>query len=98
MRKAYSRSPRMATAAWAARRGPRALVPGRGCGVSIASRRDNVGRVTDGLSAELREALDGAPDDERVLLELRLAWTGLDEAAARIAARLRVFLVTWDPL
>ena len=27
-----------------------------------------------------------------------MTWTGLDEAAARIAARLRVFLVTWDPL
>jgi hypothetical protein len=26
--------------------------------------------------SELREALDGAPDDERVLLELRRAWTG----------------------
>ncbi len=52
----------------------------------------------DGLPADLREALDRAPDDERVLLELRLAWAGLEEAAARIAARLRVFLVTWDPL
>ncbi len=52
----------------------------------------------DGLPAELLEALDRAPDDERVLLELSLAWTGLDEPAARIAARLRVFLVTWDAL
>jgi hypothetical protein len=30
--------------------------------------------VRDGLSDELREALDSAPEDERALLELRLAW------------------------
>jgi hypothetical protein len=61
---------------------------------SSAPRRLTSLRVPD----ELRDAIDRAPDDERVLLELRLAWTGLDEAAERIAARLRVFLVTWDPL
>ncbi len=47
---------------------------------------------------ELRDALAGAPDDERALLELRLQWSELDDAQARIAARLRVFLLTWDPL
>lgn len=52
----------------------------------------------DGLSAVVREALASAPDDERALLELRVTWAGLDEAAARIAARLRIFIVTWDPL
>lgn len=47
---------------------------------------------------DLLQALDRAPDDERALLELRLTWRGLDDARARIAARLRVFLLTWDPL
>lgn len=51
-----------------------------------------------GLPADLREALDEAPADERALLELRLRWPALDDARARIAARLRVFLLTWDPL
>jgi hypothetical protein len=52
----------------------------------------------EGLSDDVREALGRAPEDERALLELRLAWPDLDDAAARMAARLRVFLVTWDPL
>lgn len=51
-----------------------------------------------GLPAEVREAIERAPSDERALLELRLAWPALDDARARIAARLRVFLLTWDPL
>ena len=50
------------------------------------------------LPPQLREAFAGAPDDERALLEVRLQWSGLDDAQARIAARLRVFLLTWDPL
>ena len=55
-------------------------------------------RLMPSPPADLRAALDAAPADERVLLELRLTWPALDEARARIAARLRVFLVTWDPL
>lgn len=51
-----------------------------------------------GLTSEVRDALAAAPDDERALLELRLGWTGLGEAEARIAARMRAFLLTWDPL
>ncbi len=51
-----------------------------------------------GLTSEVRDALAAAPDDERALLELRLGWTGLSEAQARIAARMRAFLLTWDPL
>jgi tetratricopeptide (TPR) repeat protein len=54
--------------------------------------------VTAGTPADLLEAIDRAPDDERVLLELRLRWPALDDARARVAARLRVFLLTWDPL
>ena len=48
--------------------------------------------------ADLCDAIGRAPADERALLELRLQWPALDDAQARIAARLRVFLLTWDPL
>jgi len=51
-----------------------------------------------GLPGDVREALAAAPDDERALLELRLGWTELGEAEERLAARMRVFLLTWDPL
>lgn len=54
--------------------------------------------MAPGIPADLRDAIEGAPDDERALLEVRLQWSGLDDAQARIAARLRVFLLTWDPL
>ena len=51
-----------------------------------------------GVARGVRDALEGAPADERALLELRLAWPELGEVEALIAARLRVFLLTWDPL
>ncbi len=51
-----------------------------------------------GAPPQLRDAMQRAPADERALLELRLEWPALDDARARIAARLRVFLLTWDPL
>lgn len=51
-----------------------------------------------GVPGDVCEALAAAPDDERALLELRLGWTGLGEAEERLAARMRVFLLTWDPL
>ncbi|MCA1677689.1 MAG: SEC-C domain-containing protein [Actinobacteria bacterium] len=60
-----------------------------------------VPRVVDpmaGLPGDVREALAAAPDDGRALLELRLGWWEIGEAEARIAGRLRVFLLTWDPL
>lgn len=47
---------------------------------------------------ELAELLAGAPTHERSLLELRATWRGLPEAHARVAARLRVFVLNWDPL
>jgi len=50
-----------------------------------------------GLINDVRDALLDAPESERSLLELRLAWPALREREARIAARLRVFLLTWDP-
>ena len=45
----------------------------------------------------MRDALLAAPESERSLLELRLAWPALGDQEALIAARLRVFLLTWDP-
>ena len=45
----------------------------------------------------MRDALAGAPESERALLELRLSWPELGEREALIAARLRVFLLTWEP-
>jgi FAD/FMN-containing dehydrogenase len=49
-----------------------------------------------GLTEDVRDALLAAPESERSLLELRLDWPALGEREARIAARLRVFLLTWD--
>jgi len=50
-----------------------------------------------GLTQDVRDALLAAPENERALLELRPAWPALGDREAPIAARLRVFLVTWDP-
>jgi hypothetical protein len=50
-----------------------------------------------GFADEVRDALAGVPESERALLELRLSWPVLGEREALIAARLRVFLLTWDP-
>ena len=50
-----------------------------------------------GLTEDVRDALLAAPESERSLLELRLAWPALGAREALIAARLRVFLLTWDP-
>jgi tetratricopeptide (TPR) repeat protein len=50
-----------------------------------------------GLTKDVRDALLAVPESERSLLELRLAWPALKERETRIAARLRVFLMTWDP-
>jgi tetratricopeptide (TPR) repeat protein len=47
---------------------------------------------------DLAELLAGAPTHERSLLELRATWRGLPEAHARVAARLRIFVLNWDPL
>jgi hypothetical protein len=42
--------------------------------------------------------LAGAPDREYALLELAPNWAALSEAQQRIAARLRLFVITRDPL
>ncbi len=46
----------------------------------------------------VRELLDDAPALDRSLLELRATWPDLSGAHARTAARLRVFVLNWDPL
>ncbi|MGH2942384.1 MAG: hypothetical protein ACRDLN_06400 [Solirubrobacteraceae bacterium] len=46
----------------------------------------------------LPDLLAEAPGDERSLLELRATWGSLPDAHARVAARMRVFVLNWDPL
>jgi tetratricopeptide (TPR) repeat protein len=50
------------------------------------------------MLATLPELLAGAPAHERALLELRAEWPSLPETHERVAARLRVFVLNWDPL
>jgi len=50
-----------------------------------------------GVTEDVRDALAGVPETERALLELRLSWPELEEREALIAARLRVFVLTWEP-
>lgn len=47
---------------------------------------------------ELGDLLAGAPRTERSLLELRAIWRDLPAAHDRVAPRLRVFVLNWDPL
>src|SRR3954454_15217889 len=42
--------------------------------------------------------LPAAPTHERSRLELRAEWPDLPESYERVAARLRVFVLNWDPL
>jgi hypothetical protein len=51
-----------------------------------------------GLGAQVRGALEAVPENERALLELRLSCPALSEREALVAARLRIFALTWDPL
>jgi hypothetical protein len=71
-------------------------VPFRGGPASRYILRTVVDLFAD-VTGELRAALVGVPESERALLELRLSWPALGEREALIAARLRVFLLTWDP-
>src|SRR5918912_3589277 len=50
------------------------------------------------MLATLPDLLADAPAHERSLLELRPHWSSLPEAHERVAARLRVFVLNWDPL
>ena len=44
------------------------------------------------------QLLADPPVDDHALLELELAWDGLEDALARVAAGLRLFVITRDPL
>jgi hypothetical protein len=50
-----------------------------------------------GVTEDVRDRLAGVPETERALLELRPSWPALGERESLIAARLRVFVLTWDP-
>ncbi len=50
------------------------------------------------LGDELRRLLADPPVIEKKLLELDVAWPGMSGMQARMAAQLRVFVITWDPL
>jgi hypothetical protein len=68
-----------------------------GAGLSAAISCVPVVDLFAGVTEEVRDALVGVPESERALLELQLSWPALGEREALIAARLRVFLLTWDP-
>ena len=56
------------------------------------------GGPLSGLPEGVRRLLAAAPVTEKKLLELGMVWTGLPPEQARMAERLRLFVVTWDPL
>lgn len=50
------------------------------------------------LPADVRDVLAAPPEHEKALVELALAWPGLAGADARVARRLRLFVLSVDPL
>jgi hypothetical protein len=50
------------------------------------------------LPEEVQRLLAAPPVTEKKLLELGVAWTGLPAEREWLAERLRVFVITWDPL
>ena len=50
------------------------------------------------LPADVRALLASPPLTDTRLLELSVRWEGLVPALARMADKLRLFVVTWDPL
>jgi hypothetical protein len=54
--------------------------------------------MLSGLPDSVSQLLANAPLDEKKLLELSLTWDDLPPGNARVAATLRVFVLTWDPL
>jgi hypothetical protein len=51
-----------------------------------------------GLPGETARLLAAPPVTDKRLLELSVIWTGLSRGRARMAAAVRVFVITWDPL
>jgi hypothetical protein len=70
----------------------------RGIPDTVAVMNDGPVDPLAGLPAGVVVLLASAPVEEKVLAELAVSWAGLGEAEARMAAALRLFLVTWDPL
>ncbi|HSZ31514.1 MAG TPA: hypothetical protein VK784_17365 [Pseudonocardiaceae bacterium] len=54
--------------------------------------------LSSGLPDEVWQLLATPPVTEKKLLELSVAWPGLPSSQARVAAALRLFVITWDPL
>lgn len=52
----------------------------------------------EGLPADVAAALRTVPVQDKAQLELAVGWAQLEPAAARVAERLRVRVLTWDPL
>jgi len=52
----------------------------------------------DPLPAPVRQLLGQPPVTQKKLLELRAVWPALSPAQAPMAAALRLFVITWDPL
>jgi hypothetical protein len=54
--------------------------------------------LLSGLPDDVQQLIVAAPVADKKLLELALDWADLPAVRARVAALLRVFLITWDPL
>lgn len=54
--------------------------------------------LLSGLPQDLQQLLAVTPVTDKKLLELALDWVGLPSVHAEVAALLRMFLITWDPL
>ncbi len=52
----------------------------------------------EGLPDAVTAAFRQVPVDEKAQLEVALRWPDLEEAASRVAERLRVRVLTWDPI
>ena len=84
-------------AIWAMRSGSggRSSVPDR---VTVKAVDGVPDELLNGLPGETARLLGVAPVTDKRLLELSVTWTGLSRGRARMAAALRVFVITWDPL
>jgi hypothetical protein len=56
------------------------------------------GELLSGLPEEVRRLLAVPPVTEKKLLELEMVWARLPYEQAQMAERLRLFVITWDPL
>ncbi len=74
------------------------------CVFRFGARPTRVGRLPGvylpplGLAPPVADALTHPPEEEWALLELAVAWPDLADAEARVASRLRTFVLARDPL